>query len=282
MSVESLRWAYTTRGLHLSQHALLTCLCWHHNADTGRCDPSQQTLAEETGMDARTVRSATAALVAAGLIVPERHAHQRLTYTLNIGRAADLGSGAQKAEQRISDPVLRQHNVDRAPDPRSGEHRILDPVAPDPRSAEPKGKQEEPKVDLPFATLTPDQRGCTPKISPAEQPPKPPRRPRNPNPDEQRVNTIFADLVETLRARGWTVTTTAGQRHAIANLCRRHSADRVAQVFEHLPSVNGKWPMNSRTLSALVSAAGFDALAAQVPAGRYDWPEEDPDHDPFT
>jgi hypothetical protein len=96
------------------------------------------------------------------------------------------------------------------------------------------------------------------------------------------VNAIFADLVETLRARGWTVTTTAGQRHAIANLCRRHSADRVADVFSRLPSVNGKWPLNARTLSVLVSAAGFDALAAQVPAGRYDWPEEDPDHDPFA
>jgi hypothetical protein len=287
VSVEALKWAYTTRGLRPSEHAILAALAWHHNQDTGRCDPSQQTLAEETSLCVRAVRDGLHGLAEVGLIAIERRQHQAQVYTVNVGRAPADRAAARRPKHRHIPPVLDAETGgaegDEAPASDAVDQRQIVPVPPQYKEGTQSGKQ---LGVLPDAAHLPEHPSPSPKIEPAEQPkpdpPKRPRKPRQPDPNEQRVGVIFDALVTTLRARGWTVTTTAGQRHQIANLCRRHTADRVADVFSRLPAVNGKWPMNSKTISALVSAAGFDALSAQVPASRYDWPEEDPDVDPFA
>ncbi|MCE8520824.1 helix-turn-helix domain-containing protein [Ruegeria pomeroyi] len=47
---------------------VLHTLAWHHNHQTGRCDPSNATLCEETGLSERGVRDAIGQLKDAGII----------------------------------------------------------------------------------------------------------------------------------------------------------------------------------------------------------------------
>jgi DNA-binding MarR family transcriptional regulator len=64
--------------------AVLGQLLDHYNGGSGRCDPGQETLAEELGLTDRTVRNALAELQAAGFVKAVRRAHRSNTYVINL------------------------------------------------------------------------------------------------------------------------------------------------------------------------------------------------------
>jgi DNA-binding MarR family transcriptional regulator len=70
VSWQALEWALSIHGQCIGRDArhVLVQLANHHNAKTGRCDPSQLGLAESTGMDKRTVQRRLADLVERGLV----------------------------------------------------------------------------------------------------------------------------------------------------------------------------------------------------------------------
>ena len=68
MSHRATNWAIQQRGLEPATKLLLWQLADRHNADTGRCDPSQERLADDCEMSRATVNRHLKKLEAAGLI----------------------------------------------------------------------------------------------------------------------------------------------------------------------------------------------------------------------
>jgi hypothetical protein len=55
MSIQALITAYKLRGLSMAEASLIHTLAWHHNKDTGQCNPGADTLRKETGMSNDTL-----------------------------------------------------------------------------------------------------------------------------------------------------------------------------------------------------------------------------------
>lgn len=71
MSIAALQWAYGHR-LPAIQKAVLVAMAYRHNAKSGRCDPSIETLAGMTGLSERALRYAINDLATAEVIRIER------------------------------------------------------------------------------------------------------------------------------------------------------------------------------------------------------------------
>ena len=67
MSWEALKWAFTA-DLPSAEKCVLLCLANRHNQETGRCDPSFATLADDAGTSRRSVIRAVTALKLAGYL----------------------------------------------------------------------------------------------------------------------------------------------------------------------------------------------------------------------
>ena len=61
-----LKWAYGVRDLSGPEKAVLCCLAWHLNSQTGLCCPSARLIADETCLGLSTVKRAIASLIAKG------------------------------------------------------------------------------------------------------------------------------------------------------------------------------------------------------------------------
>lgn len=66
------RLIFEAQGLTTSEKIVALCLVWHRNTRTGQCNPGQTTVARETGLKERAVRSALHGLVAKGVIQATR------------------------------------------------------------------------------------------------------------------------------------------------------------------------------------------------------------------
>jgi len=95
MSHAATKWAFKIRLPHLQKHVLLT-LAYRHNHKTGRCDPSIQRLADDTGMSADSVRRNIKLLAELGhLEIVHRHrgpVQLRNKYVLRIAEVIPADS----------------------------------------------------------------------------------------------------------------------------------------------------------------------------------------------
>jgi hypothetical protein len=97
-----------------SAHHLLMFLCWAANADTGTSWHSQASIKSRTGMDARTVRKATARLGQLGLI--DRQSQGKgvnLRYAVNHDKLVELAEAGKTlcAERRKSKQARDSHST---------------------------------------------------------------------------------------------------------------------------------------------------------------------------
>ena len=65
-----------------TQRIVLIYLANHHNQRNNRCDPSEKTLARETGLSVRAVRSSINALLSLGLIDRKQRFNRSNSYDL--------------------------------------------------------------------------------------------------------------------------------------------------------------------------------------------------------
>lgn len=75
--------AFKKTGLPPTERLVAYMLADHHNADTGRCDPSFETLEEETGLCRRTLGRAVARLEKMGHITLQKRKGTRHSYSLH-------------------------------------------------------------------------------------------------------------------------------------------------------------------------------------------------------
>lgn len=83
MSAEATFWAWKQRGLSSTEKLVLLCLGDCHNAGTGRCDPSDKYIAEQTGLNVKTVPACRKTLIEKGLISCKTRAGKSPETTLN-------------------------------------------------------------------------------------------------------------------------------------------------------------------------------------------------------
>jgi len=72
MSLKAMNWCIEQKDLPPGEWIVLFHLCHCHNHETGRCDPSQEYIADMTGMGVRTVRRHLAALEDRGQITRKK------------------------------------------------------------------------------------------------------------------------------------------------------------------------------------------------------------------
>ncbi len=70
MSMKAMEWARKVEGIDFTSKYVLLILAGFHNAKTGQCNPSMETLAKRCLMTERPVKHALRRLEAAGLIQP--------------------------------------------------------------------------------------------------------------------------------------------------------------------------------------------------------------------
>lgn len=144
MSHAATNWAIKQRGLKPAAKLVLWNLADRHNADSGRCDPSQARLAEDCEMSRSTLNVHLRVLEEAGLIRrvqrsdPKTRRQERTFYLLAFDH--DFGAGAGDAPPQHLEP--RAQNVvvpcpktghgavsenRRKPCPKTGESRVRNP-----------------------------------------------------------------------------------------------------------------------------------------------------------
>ncbi len=138
-------------GDALSPTERLVYLSLFHFADstTGKCFPSASTLANCTGYNERTVRTALKKLEEAGFIQREHRPGAPGRSQLLRIENMEYHRFPDRQANRSEDPVSEDEQ-----EARSGSNRILDPVKQDPRSDEhvPVTYTSEHEKDLPFSS----------------------------------------------------------------------------------------------------------------------------------
>ncbi|MDX1201096.1 hypothetical protein GOL94_27580 [Sinorhizobium medicae] len=80
-------------------------LVWHANASTGRCDPGQARLREETGFSRRTVQNAVRELVDSCVVSRRLRANESSSYQIHWQKLSDL-VGAYEARAKTGEVVV--------------------------------------------------------------------------------------------------------------------------------------------------------------------------------
>lgn len=137
MSMAALRWARASRGITPTQKLVLLILADAANAD-GVCWNAAPSIAEETGLSDRAVRTALHDLIEAGAIAGTMRSGVRPLWTLAVSE-----SGTTFHLKRNGVPVLKRNHV-----PSNRKHVPSKPetqsAKPEPGSAEPSRTQIEP------------------------------------------------------------------------------------------------------------------------------------------
>lgn len=84
MSAKATFWAWEQQHIGSSAKLVLLCLADHHNADSGRCDPSEKFIADKTGLNVKTVNSAIKKLADLDLLSYEYRRGTSNNYTLHL------------------------------------------------------------------------------------------------------------------------------------------------------------------------------------------------------
>lgn len=124
MSFQAMTWA-TAQKLPCNQKMVLLMLANRTNHDTGRCDPSHKTLAEDCGMGLTTVKRAIASLEEAGLIRIIRRTHEGVNlpnqYQLNLeGVGSERTEGWGQSEPRVGSERATNQEVNQEVKPIGG------------------------------------------------------------------------------------------------------------------------------------------------------------------
>lgn len=80
-------------------------LVWHANASTGRCDPGQARLREETGLSRRTIQNAVKELLTADIVSRMLRANRSSMYRIHWQKLSDLVT-AFEARAKAGDVVV--------------------------------------------------------------------------------------------------------------------------------------------------------------------------------
>lgn len=79
-----IRRTYQNKALSLKEKSVLLCLIYHRNSRTGKCSPSQKTIAEELGLSQPTVSRILKGLYSRGLVVNTAKSNQPPAYVLGL------------------------------------------------------------------------------------------------------------------------------------------------------------------------------------------------------
>ena len=101
MSIEAVKHAYTVPNLSPSEKAVLVCIAWHQNRDSGEAYAGTGTMATETSLNRRTVERAIKSLEKGGHLLVNRqktaggkwHTNR---YTVANTSAVSVGTDSQK------------------------------------------------------------------------------------------------------------------------------------------------------------------------------------------
>jgi len=153
--------------------AVLTCLAFHHNARTGRCDPSLSTISEETGYSQRHVRRSLNELDRLGLVIRNYRTGKSAEYSLQFGDE-DAPTADRSSEDMVSADRSSEDTLSKTPDrssPKRVEREERSTAPTPPCAAAPK---RGPRSGLPMTpTAQPaapfTYKGSTPFPSPEEQ-----------------------------------------------------------------------------------------------------------------
>lgn len=146
--------AFKGTGLKPTERLVAYMLADHHNDTTSRCDPSVALLAEETGLDERSVSRAIRRMEETGHLTVRRNGGTRNSYDLHPRQSA----GAPPAESHPRHKVTpgRESVLPPAESPGYPRHRVGTPPAQSPLNRkEPETKPEGEPEDLPPASDPP-------------------------------------------------------------------------------------------------------------------------------
>lgn len=108
MCIESLRWAFTVPGLTTSEGFVLVALAWHHNAATGRCDPSVHLLMEDTRLSRRAVQGALRSLEERELIASASGGGGRMRSSYSLAYRGAAGAPLAPSGGALAAPLEAQ------------------------------------------------------------------------------------------------------------------------------------------------------------------------------
>lgn len=114
MSIRAIKWAMDaskTADLTPVQRCALFVLAYHHNAKSGLCCPSMQTLGDECGISDRAAREAVRALEHVGFVKAKKRADEK-------GQASNqyvlFGSRKNKSGRNLRSGTGRNHTTARS------------------------------------------------------------------------------------------------------------------------------------------------------------------------
>jgi hypothetical protein len=110
MSLKAITWVCDLSGCNSSEKAVLFVLANAHNGKTGKCFPSQELIAAQSGMSDRTLRKVFATLIMKGLIsrkITSKGKGLRTDYTLNfdLSEPRDMQPASATQPNGIRGPV---------------------------------------------------------------------------------------------------------------------------------------------------------------------------------
>lgn len=307
MSVRARKWAWR-RVAELPPAAGLVLLRLADLCQDDTCYYTDAQLAEDLGLVRRTLVRARAALVELGLVAVSGGGGQgATTYRLTLAEPCQIVTPEPCQIVTVDRDGMSPSGPTPTVTKSHGKRDKLSPLpcqivtlAPINEPDQPDNRRSSADASAPPSLLDAEAGSFS---TPAEAPPEPPAdtqppadpepAPDPPKPERQRsagelraiaADAILTQLVEDLRALGRTATRQSGHKNAIGHLLRAHGEDRVRQVFAAVDAVDwGGFPFDGRSVGFLVSAAGFDALAAladrepaPVGAAPYDRDPEEP------
>jgi hypothetical protein len=107
MSIQALIVAYKLRELTLAEASLMHTLAWHHNKDTGRCNPGADLLQKETGMANDTLWKTIKSVEAKGLVTHVSGGVGRSNrYRLLLDDVKQEGGSSEKQAATLDDDLV--------------------------------------------------------------------------------------------------------------------------------------------------------------------------------
>jgi len=144
VSLNASAWAWDQPVKPASAKLVLLCLADCHNAETGRCHPSHEHIARQTGLNEKTVPGALKALAELGLITIIARPGTSSTFTLNLpqNRATPVSGSPKSGVPQKRGTPKSAHPETGVPQNRGGTTPDIG-VPPPPKPGDEPGKNQE-------------------------------------------------------------------------------------------------------------------------------------------